>query len=412
LITRTLVYMTKPTITTEKLIDQKPHDLRNISRIEIPYKNGHGATIGWQVRFGKEISKFYSDKKYGGKEKALEEAKRFRNACELELINQPQGKYYYRLTSINTLTRKNKSGIPGVSRHNSKRPGQSPAWRSQWPTVSGKHVGKSFSISKYGEEKAKQLAQETYQAGVDLYLKSKIHPLFLPSKSLVASIWRYMDFTKFVSMLDNEGLYFTRIDKMEDVFEGSFSKGNEKLRSVINIGSRARDVETGTVIKKLRKWVYVNCWHQNKSESAAMWKLYSKSNESVCIRSTYDKLRSCLDDTINVGCVRYVDYEKDWVPESHPLAPFLYKRLSFEHEKEIRALISTVDLKHIDKIIDAPDPEEEGIWTPVNLNELIDAIYVAPESAEWFRELVENVAHTYGLKKQIIKSALENEPFY
>ena len=78
----------------------------------------------------------------------------------------------------------------------------------------------------------------------------------------------------------------------------------------------------------------------------------------------------------------------------------------------MRAIISTVDLKHIDEIIDATNPEEEGIWTPVNLNALIDAIYVAPESAEWFRELVENVARTYGLDKKIIKSALEDEPFY
>lgn len=397
---------------TINIASKKPHDLRNISRIEIPSKNGHGATIGWQVRFRKDISKFFSDKKYGGKEKALEEAKRYRNACELELINHPDGKYFYHITTIKKLTKKNKSGIPGVCRHTDKRPGRVDSWRAQWPTITGKHARKSFSVVKYGEDKAKLLAQEAYQTGVELYLKSKVHPLFLPPKSITESIWRYMDFTKFVSMLDNKGLYFTRIDRMEDVFEGSFSKGNEKLRSVINIGSRARDVETGTVIKKLRKWIYVNCWHQNKSESAAMWKLYSKSHESVCIRSTYDKLRSYLDNTINVGYVRYVDYEKDWVPESHPLAPFLYKRLSFEHEKEIRALVSTVDLKHIDKIIDAADPEEEGIWIPINLNELIDAVYVAPESADWFRALVENVAHKYGLNKKIIKSALENEPFY
>lgn len=399
------------TINTATPGDKKPHDLRNISRIEIPSKNGHGATIGWQVRFRKDISKFYSDKKYGGKEKSLEEAKRYRNACELELINHPDGTYYYHIKLINKLTKRNKHGIPGVCRHTDRRAGRVHSWRAQWPTISGKRAKKSFSVNKYGEETAKQLAQEAYQSGVELYLKSKIHPLFLPTTSITASIWRYMDFTKFVSMLDNKGLYFTRIDKMEDVFEGSFSKGNEKLRSVINIGSQ-RDVDTGNVIRKLRNWVYVNCWHQNKSESAAMWKLYSKSQESVCIRSTYDKLRACLDNTINVGCVRYVDYEKDWVPESHPLAPFLYKRLSFEHEKEVRAIVSTIDLKHIDKIIDAADPEEEGIWTPVNLNELIDAIYVAPESADWFRELVENVAHTYGLRKKIIKSALEDEPFY
>ena len=64
--------------------------LRNISRLEIPPKKGRGATIGWQVRFLDDISKFFSDKKQGGKEKALEEAKLFRDAYERELKYHPE----------------------------------------------------------------------------------------------------------------------------------------------------------------------------------------------------------------------------------------------------------------------------------------------------------------------------------
>lgn len=35
------------------------------------------------------------------------------------------------------------------------------------------------------------------------------------------TIWRYMDFTKFVSLLDKKTLYFTRSDKFDDKFEGA-----------------------------------------------------------------------------------------------------------------------------------------------------------------------------------------------
>jgi hypothetical protein len=37
----------------------------------------------------------------------------------------------------------------------------------------------------------------------------------------------------------------------------------------------------------------ISCWHMNEHESAAMWKLYSSSNDAVCIRSVYRHLRQC-----------------------------------------------------------------------------------------------------------------------
>jgi hypothetical protein len=45
------------------------------------------------------------------------------------------------------------------------------------------------------------------------------HPVFLPPDDPGAQIWRYMDFTKFVSMLDNGGVFFCRADKLGDKFE-------------------------------------------------------------------------------------------------------------------------------------------------------------------------------------------------
>jgi hypothetical protein len=38
-------------------------------------------------------------------------------------------------------------------------------------------------------------------------------------------IWRYMDFTKFISVLDTQTLFFSRIDLLGDKFEGSVPKG-------------------------------------------------------------------------------------------------------------------------------------------------------------------------------------------
>jgi hypothetical protein len=49
-------------------------------------------------------------------------------------------------------------------------------------------------------------------------------------------IWRYMDFKKLVSMIDNETLYFTSIDNLNDPFEGSLTKINiEDCRKIISL---------------------------------------------------------------------------------------------------------------------------------------------------------------------------------
>lgn len=64
-----------------------------------------------------------------------------------------------------------------------------------------------------------------------------------------AKLWRYMDFTKFVAMLNNKALYFCRLDHLGDPFEGA--KGSkvldEKIRPVLSRFSEARvPYRTGT----------------------------------------------------------------------------------------------------------------------------------------------------------------------
>ncbi len=46
-----------------------------------------------------------------------------------------------------------------------------------------------------------------------------LRPFEVPPEN--SQIWRYMDFTKFVSLLSSKSLYFTRSDQFEDLFEGA-----------------------------------------------------------------------------------------------------------------------------------------------------------------------------------------------
>ena len=91
-------------------------------------------------------------------------------------------------------------------------------------------------------------------------------------------IWRFMDFTKFVSLITKNALFFSRADKLGDPFEGSWPRNSiEKRPEILGTGVDkvvAKEISNnyGQYSKKLITHAAINCWHANKYESAAMWK--------------------------------------------------------------------------------------------------------------------------------------------
>jgi hypothetical protein len=243
----------------------------------------------------------------------------------------------------------------------------------------------------------------------------KEHPVFkkIPDDT---KIWRYIDFAQFVSLLDTRSLHFIRVDRLEDPFEGIYSKANIKLAPEVYRNKIPIEIiEKLTAFKKdgmkgLRACIVINSWHINDYESAALWELYSKKDQGIAIQSTFKKLVDSVknyQEDIFIGPMNYIDYENDWLPESNLFHLFTHKRKSFEHERELRALILRFP-KHGDNSIDFSKNtfEEEGIDVPVDLDLLIERIYVSPEAEGWFMNLVKSVASRYNLNKQIQQSSL------
>ncbi len=232
----------------------------------------------------------------------------------------------------------------------------------------------------------------------------KKHPeLAIPSNDK-ATIWRYMDFTKFVNMLETKALYFSRCDKLDDPFEGSCPKLMLDKRDELFGPHVAKDY-----FKLLREYTAVNCWHKNGYESAAMWKLYLKSNEGIAIKSSFKRLRDCFVNDkpdVYIGLVNYINYEKDQMP-LYAISPFFHKRKSFRHEMELRACIQGEP-----RIGEQIRPFEQGLSIKVNLDTLISRIYLAPQTPEWLFNLVKSVSSRYGLEKKIVPSNLDAKPIY
>lgn len=240
------------------------------------------------------------------------------------------------------------------------------------------------------------------------------HPVFEPPYNRNIKIWRYMDFTKYVSMLSNTALFFSRTDLFEDPYEGATSHANIKLRDEVYRGKEIPEKgfeQMSKFAEWIRQWTYINCWHMNEYESAAMWKLYSKTDEAIAIQSTYQTLYECLSSGTYLGVVKYIDYEKDWMPEGNTFWPFVHKRKSFEHERELRAVKQ--ELPNKEKGISVGKPNEiNGKSINIDFEKLVKKVFISPDAPLWFYNLVNKVTDKFGKDVEIKQSKLGKEPIF
>ena len=161
----------------------------------------------------------------------------------------------------------------------------------------------------------------------------------------------------------------------------------------------------------LCQWTFVSCWHINDVESAAMWRLYAVTSQAVALQSTYERLRGCLPDAIFTGQIQYLDYEAGVIPESNTMWPFVHKRMSFSHEQELRALIQNLPVEDDSIAVGKVNPEK-GEPIPVELERLIEKVYVGPSAPAWYADLARKVISRHGLPIDVVQSALDASPIY
>lgn len=221
-----------------------------------------------------------------------------------------------------------------------------------------------------------------------------------------------MSLPKFLDILQKNALFFSRADLLGDPFEGSMPEKNVIRRdgSISPSLSGVASLSRKSIVNKLM----VNCWHANERESAAMWKLYAEDKNIVCIQSTYSTLSNELPSWVHLGAVDYIDYKTDVMKEQGNIFdPISYKRKSFEHEKEIRAVVwEQENFPGLPEHHIRNNANEYGINVPINIENLIHKIYVSPDSPDWFYEVVKNCCGIYKLEKPILHSELSSEPLF
>ncbi|SFX44206.1 DUF2971 domain-containing protein [Azotobacter vinelandii] len=299
------------------------------------------------------------------------------------------------------------------------------------------------------------------------------HPVFHPPISKQSLLWRYMGLPKFLSLLQSKSLFFYNLELMAqgDPFEGTLPSSRFLHRSwnaVEDVPSELKgrlsgflkrgetDLSIGLNRMKelaelrirqafaMRRAYFINCWHMNDHESAAMWDIYSKRNEGIAIVSCEERLEGALENCsldIYGGKVIYGNYssEKFVIDENSAFTPIIHKRMSFEYEKEFRLAYCDTSVTHkeiksekgffnIDGDL-IPDITPNGVVTRgrsedeieaitptpgvnvnCDLNILINKIYISPLAEQWFYDIVASACSTYGITAPVEKSEIFSEP--
>lgn len=242
-----------------------------------------------------------------------------------------------------------------------------------------------------------------------------------------AVLWRFMDLTKFVALLKDKALYFSRADHLGDPFEGARGTAEKKsewdehclnyLKHTIanppagmacNKSSDEIEREAARLFKQIEEIgaldiqkTYVNCWHENEGESEALWRLYCPpASAGVAIRTDYSSLRLSLGDNpeIDFGHVQYIDYKRQF---SGTYDRIFWKRRSLSHEREVRAVIKENELR-----------QEAGLLVRVNVSTLMKAVVVSPFSPSWSTPVLAELLDKFEVHVPLVNSELIAQPFF
>ena len=242
-------------------------------------------------------------------------------------------------------------------------------------------------------------------------------PVFYPKTDY--AIVKYLDITKFISLLYKQSLFFCRLDKLEDQFEGTTAKPNYDIRvkwyqrtnhlmdePLTDEGILKNVEEMYEFEKKLKAINCVNCWNKYSGESAALWKIYSDFSKGIMIKSSICKLEKALeksDKEIRLSEIKYLDYNKESMPDGNSMYPIIHKQKAYYYEEEVRLIYQI--MPEVGWEYDwAKEEVQEGFYIQAELNELIEEIIIGPYSPNWFLKLIEDISNKYGLTMPINKS--------
>lgn len=224
----------------------------------------------------------------------------------------------------------------------------------------------------------------------------------LTEPDITHKIWHYYSLPKFLSLLHTSSFYLCRHDRYGDSYEGKLSFMDRKFFDEKSSGilKGKEDDSFGCS--------FSICWTKSEVDEYVLWNSYSSLKEGVAVQSSVGRLIEALDPkdsrNIFVSEVNYIDYDNEYTFSTtkgfaNLLGAHFTKRKYFEAEKEVRALYFDPYARF--------NTSPEGLLYKVDLNTLIESIYVAPASMMGYSDVLQEILGFYGLSHiKVSKSSI------
>ncbi len=219
-------------------------------------------------------------------------------------------------------------------------------------------------------------------------------------------LWRYMDLSKFISMLETNALWLARADTFRDKHEGRFP---DVMKKIIDKAYEKFDDDEKSIVKDtndfqdyLIKNSFISCWHKNLDENMVMWEIYGKDCNAVAVQTTVESLIENIDTSSVKGTsllLKNVIYQNaSDITEVLPYTEcFFRKRPHFTFEKEVRICLDTYShLKPLKSTV-------YGHNISVHINGLIEKILIHPDSSKWFMDVVNSITNKYEIHAKVLR---------
>lgn len=235
------------------------------------------------------------------------------------------------------------------------------------------------------------------------------------------TLWRYLDFPKFLDLLVSEAIKIPLASAMEDKYEGQMGKG-AYLSAREHYAEQAAkkylaDPYANYDSKISNFWsrrTYVSCWNQFPSENAGLWRIYG-DDKGVAIKTSWGSLKRSLAgesdevSTIFYGCVKYLNFEarSDYI--DNYTDKFFQKRREFSHEKEFRLVAHNSSVEH-NYTNDISDVVPKLAVLKCDTSVLIEELLISPRLSPWVSKVVEEVTAKYSGDWPVRRSKIYDTP--
>lgn len=237
-----------------------------------------------------------------------------------------------------------------------------------------------------------------------------------------------MDLDKFKWLVSERHLFMPVAELLGDPFEGTTPRGDlrwwrdeaakaisEKHRKIL----RENRSKLSAFAKVFKSHYYVSCWHINRHENSAMWKLHTQHAESVAIRTTFAVLRDCLPSHVLTGMVRYLDYSTERLPTLNMFEYIMHKRIQLAFEQEVRAVAFGLTPTHLgggsrlqEHLFEKEGASGFRVYAPpVDVNRLARALVFHPGASPACVFKVTAYCADHGLPPPV-QSDLKQEPVF